>query len=129
VPNEGNLLTILAYLDANKQPFDGCKTYKLHLPANAPPNDFWAMTLYDTQTRAPLPSMGSTATVGSQTGVKPNNNGSYDIYFGPKPPKGYEKNWLETIPGKSWFTVIRIYGSEAEENEIEWDPSGIELID
>src|SRR5210317_1885823 len=119
----------IAYLDAKKQPFDGSKTYKLHLPANPPANDFWAMTLYDTQTRAPFPSMGGKATLGSQTGVEPNEDGSYDIYYGPKPPKGFEKNWLETIPGKSWFTVIRMYGPEQPWIDKEWRPSEIELVE
>ena len=44
----------LAYLDANKKAFDGSKTYKLHLPPNVPVNNFWAVTIYDTQTRSLL---------------------------------------------------------------------------
>jgi hypothetical protein len=127
IPGKGSDYGI-AYLDANKQPFDGSKTYRLHLPANPPANDFWAMTLYDTQTRAPFPSMGGKATVGSQTGVKPNKDGSYDIYYAPRPPKGYETNWLETIPGKSWFTVIRMYGPEEKWINKTWRPSEIELV-
>jgi len=73
--------------------------------------------------------MGGKATVGSQTGVEPNEDGSYDIYYGPKPPKGFEKNWLETIPGKSWFTVIRMYGPEQPWIDKEWRPSEIELVE
>ena len=44
----------LGLLDANKQAFDGSKTYRLHLPPNVPVNDFWAVTVYDTQTRSQL---------------------------------------------------------------------------
>src|ERR1700722_7454634 len=44
----------MAYRDATKQAFDGSKTYKLHMPPNVPVNDFWAVTLYDTQTRSML---------------------------------------------------------------------------
>ncbi len=44
----------LAYLDADKKPFDRSKTYGLHLPEDGPVNDFRAVTLYDTQTRSPL---------------------------------------------------------------------------
>jgi hypothetical protein len=42
------------------------------------------------------PSLGS-----QNEGLKKNADGSYDIYFAPKPPKGEADNWLETIPGKS----------------------------
>ncbi len=44
----------LGTLDNNDQPFDGSKTYKLHLPPNVPVNNFWAVTIYDTQTRCQL---------------------------------------------------------------------------
>jgi hypothetical protein len=29
--------------------------------------------------------------------IKSNSDGSYDIFFGPKVPEGFENNWLETI--------------------------------
>jgi len=51
-------------------------------------------------------------TVGSQTkGIEKNADGPYDVYFAPKPPEGKEGNWLQTIPGESWFTILRMYGS------------------
>jgi hypothetical protein len=128
IPGKGSDYGI-AYVDSKKQPFDGSKTYNLHLPPNPPANDFWAMTLYDPQTRAPFASNQPKPTVGSQTdGIKVNKDGSYDIYYGPKPPKGFENNWLETIPGKSWFTVIRMYGPEEPWIKKEWRPSEIELV-
>ena len=127
IPGKGSDYGI-TYLDAEKEPFDGNKIYKLNLPANPPANDFWALTLYDTQTRAPFPSMGGKATVGSQTGVQPNSDGSYDIYFAPEAPKGFEKNWIETIPGKSWFTVIRMYGPLEPWIKKSWRPSEIKLV-
>ncbi len=48
------------------------------------------------------------AVIAVVAGVKKNADGSYDIYFGPKPPAGKEGNWLETVPGKSWFTILRM---------------------
>ena len=44
----------LAFVDAKKMPLDGSKTYRVHLPANPPAKDFWALTLYDNQTRSML---------------------------------------------------------------------------
>ena len=71
------------------------------------------VTIYDTQTRSQLQTDQQFPTVGSQDKVmKKNADGSYDIYFAPKPPKGHENNWLQTIPGNSWFIALRMYGPE-----------------
>jgi hypothetical protein len=119
----------LAYLDANKKAFDGSKTYKLHLPKDVPVNDFWAVTLYDTQTRSLLQTNQPFPTVGSQNkDMKKNADGSYDIYFAPKAPKGKEGNWLQTVPGKSWFTILRMYGPLQPWIDKTWRPSEIELL-
>lgn len=37
-----------------------------------------------------------------------NADGSYDVYFAPEAPEGKEGNWLQTLPGKSWFTILRV---------------------
>jgi hypothetical protein len=119
----------LAFVDAEKMPLDGSKTYKVHLPANPPAKDFWALTMYDNQTRSMLQTSQKFPTVGSQTeGLKQNVDGSYDIYFGPKPPKGYENNWLATVPGKGWFVALRMYGPLEPWIEKAWRPSEIELL-
>ena len=119
----------MAFVDADKNPFDGSKNYKLHLPPNPPANNFWAVTIYDTQTRSQLQTDQPFPTVGSQTeGMKMNEDGSYDIYFGPEAPKGFENNWLQTIPGKSWFPIFRVYGPTEEWIEKRWLPSEVEII-
>ena len=119
----------LAYLDANKKAFDGSKTYKLHLPPNVPVNDFWAVTLYDTQTRSLLQTDQRFPTVGSQSkAIEKNADGSYDVYFAPEAPKGQAGNWVQTVPGKSWFTILRMYGPLEPWFDKVWRPSEIELV-
>ena len=46
----------------------------------------------------------------NKSGLQQNNDGSYDIYFGPTPPAGQERNWLQTFPGKGWNVIFRPYG-------------------
>jgi hypothetical protein len=117
-----------AYLDAKKQPFDGSKTYKLHLPPNVPVNNFWAVTIYDTQTRSMLQTGQRFPTVGSQTkGIEKNADSSFDIYFSPKAPTGKENNWLQTVPGKSFFVILRMYGPLEPWLNKTWRPSEIEV--
>jgi hypothetical protein len=119
----------IAYVDSNKMPLDGSKTYKLNIPANPPAKDFWALTMYDNQTRSMLQTGQALPTVGSQTeGLRQNADGSYDIYFGPKPPDGYGNNWLETVPGKGWFVALRMYGPLEPWIEKTWRPGEIELV-
>ncbi len=128
VPGQGSDYAI-AFLDSQKKPLDGAKTYKLHLPPNVPVNNFWAVTMYDTQTRSQLHTSNPYPTLGSLgKGMKKNADGSYDIYFAPKPPKGKEGNWLETVPGKSWFTILRMYGPLTPWIDKTWRPSEIELV-
>jgi hypothetical protein len=119
----------MASLDADKKPFDGSKTYKLHLPPNVPVNDFWAVTMYDTQTRSQLQTSQKFPTVGSLTeGMAKNADGSYDIYFAPNAPVGKEGNWLQTVAGKSWFPLLRMYGPLEPWINKTWRPSEIELV-
>ncbi|TYC60059.1 DUF1254 domain-containing protein [Rhodobacterales bacterium] len=119
----------LAVLDSNQQPFDGSKTYRLHLPKDVPVNDFWAVTLYDTQTRSQLQTGQPFPTIGSQTdGMTRNADGSYDLFFAPEAPAGKEGNWLQTVPGKSWFTILRMYGPLEPWIDKTWRPGEIEPV-
>jgi len=129
VPGAGSDYGI-AYVDSKKEVFDGSKTYRLRIPPNPPAKDFWALTLYDNQTRSQLQTSQLFPTVGSQTkGIQKNADGSYDIYFGPKPPKGFENNWLETVPGKGWFVALRMYGPLQAWIDKTWRPGEIELVE
>ena len=101
----------MGMVDSEGRPLDGSKTYKLHLPPNIPVKDFWALTMYDTQTRCQLQTDQQFPTLDSyKEGMKKNADGSIDVYFSPVAPKGQESNWLQTIPGKAWFVAWRVYG-------------------
>ena len=71
-----------------------------------------AVDVYDTQTRS-LIQVESTihpALASNTDTLQANDDGSYDLYFGPEAPTGKDTNWVETIPGKSWFQLFRLYG-------------------
>ena len=119
----------IAYVDSEKQVFDGRKTYKLNIPADPPVGNFWAVTVYDTQTRSMLQTDQSFPTVGGNSdGLKKNDDGSFTIYFGPQAPEGYESNWVETVPGKSWFVALRMYSPLKPWIDQTWRPGEVELV-
>ena len=47
---------------------------------------------------------------GQTKGLLVNTDGSVDVYFGPQAPAGKEPNWIQTVPGKGWNTLLRLYG-------------------
>jgi len=90
-----------AFVDADKKPLDGSKTYKLHLPPNIPAKDFWSIVVYDNQTRSMLQTDQRLPAVGSQKGAVANPDTSVDVYFGPTAPAGHEANWCRPFPAKA----------------------------
>jgi len=120
----------VAYMDADGNPFDGGKTYKVHLPPNVPAKDFWSFTLYDNQTRAMLQTDQQFPGLdGNKKGLKQNADGSFDVYFGPQPPAGKEANWIQTVPGKGWNMLFRLYGPLKPWFDKTWRPSDPEVVE
>ncbi len=129
VPGKGSDYAMAAK-DSRGKPLDGAKAYRLRLPPDPPVKDFWAITMYDTQTRSQLQTDQQFPTLGSQDdGLQMNADGSCDIYFAPKAPAGQERNWLQSIPGKSWFIAFRVYGPTTPWIDQTWRPGEIEPLD
>ncbi|MFI6833602.1 DUF1254 domain-containing protein [Kribbella sp. NPDC050241] len=97
--------------DATGAPLDGARAYTLTLPAGIPAKTFWAIDIYDTQTRSLLQTDNPYPSINNRfTDVHTEDNGDTILTFGPTPPAQPDTNWLQTLPGKSWFPILRLYG-------------------
>jgi len=117
-----------AMVDSEGRALDGGRTYRLRFPPNAPAKDFWSLVLYDNQTRSMLQTDQQFPSLNSERGVKRNPDGSTDIYFGPKAPSGKQSNWIQTVPGKGWSVILRLYGPLEAWFDKDWQPGDIELM-
>ncbi|MEF3405105.1 DUF1254 domain-containing protein [Agromyces sp. CCNWLW203] len=106
--------------DSEGAPLDGAATYSLTIPANPPAKNFWSIDIYDTQTRSLLQSAEYPA-VSSLTGdLQVEADGSYVLWFAPTVPAGKESNWIPTLPGKSWWPLLRLYGPLETWFDLSW---------
>jgi hypothetical protein len=124
---------LFAMVDSNKQHFDGAKTYKVTLPKGIPEANFWSFTLYDNMSRSMLDTPQRFPRAGSQSYPSPaaeaSADGSTVVYFGPTQPSGVKRgNWIQTMPGKGWFTLLRLYSPLEPFFDKSWRPSEIELV-
>ena len=118
-----------ATTDSEGKPLDGSKTYKIHLPPNIPAKNFWSFVVYDNQTRSMLQTDQQFPSIGSQKkGIVINADTSVDVWFGPTAPKGHEANWVQTVPGKGWNSLFRLYGPLQPWFDKTWKPGDFELV-
>ena len=124
---------LLAMADAQKNYFDGAKTYKCTLPKDVPESNFWSFTVYDNMTRSMLDTPQRFPRAGSQSYPSPaaeaSADGSTTVYFSPKQPDGVKRgNWIQTDPNKGWFVILRLYSPLEPFFMKKWRPSEVELM-
>ena len=116
--------------DAAGEYLDGGKTYSVTLPGPVPVNNFWSFMVYSGQHRSMLETDQKLAGLDSNNpSIKPNADGSYTMWFGPKAPQGLEGNWIQTMPGKSYNVLLRLYGPLQPSFDQTWKLGDFELID
>jgi len=99
--------------DSHGEPLRAGKTYRLRVPKDMPAREFWSLTVYDRRTWAFIKTPSGRAGLGSfnMNQMKKNEDGSVDLYFGPKAPNGLESNWIPT-EGHEPYVWLRLYGPE-----------------
>ncbi len=107
---------------------NGGRTYRLTVPKDVPVAQFWSVTAYDNETRC-FVDTGVQPDRSSRDPIATNPDGSVDIFFGPAAPAGKpESNWIQTRPGKGWFTYFRFYGPTEAYFDHSWMLPDIEPV-
>jgi hypothetical protein len=120
----------VAVKDGNGNYLDGSKTYKITLPGPVPAKAFWSFVVYDNLTRSLLETDQKLAGVDSTNqALKVDTDGSVTVWFGPTAPEGHEANWVQTMPGKGWNVLLRLYGPLEPWFDKSWKPGDFQLVE
>lgn len=119
---------LIATKDRSGANLDGSKTYRLHVPANAPVKQYWSVTAYDRQTHALIKNMDRASRASNNQQVAKNDDGSIDLYFGPKAPQGKDGNWVPTDPQRDFELMFRAYGPEKAFFDKQWTLTDLEPV-
>ena len=104
-----------AIRDKDGKAFDGGKTYRLTVPANAPVEQYWSLTAYDRQTHALISNMPRASRSSQIPEMQKNADGSVDVYLGPerrrarielgadRSRRGFELMFRAYAPTKAFF--------------------------
>jgi hypothetical protein len=116
---------MVAFQDSTGKPLYGGKSYKVSLPPDVPAKNFWSLTLYDGENSSGLDNCQPFPSLGSRDKPQANADGSIDLYVGGTAPSGKESNWLATVPGHGFFTILRLYGPTEASFDRTWKPGDL----
>jgi hypothetical protein len=117
-----------ASFDSSGQALGGSSNYKLHVPANVPVSQFWAVTVYSAETNALFFDLDRPTLDSLDTKLQKNADGSVDIFIGAKAPAGHDSNWIRIPAGKGFVPWFRFYGPQKPLFDKAWKMPDIEKI-
>ena len=124
----------MGFFDSRSFPFDGDKTYKVTLPARASPRARSGHSrVYDNQSRSMLDTPQRYPRAGSQNYPSPAAEAGRrrlnDDLLRPEATRRRQARELDPdVPGKGWFTVLRLYSPLESFFNKSWRWSELELV-
>ena len=104
---------ISAIADEDGKAVEAGKLYRIRVPKDTPAKQFWSITVYDNATWGFIMNPQDRSGLGmfNKDKMKVNDDGSVDIYVGPKAPDGLESNWIPSMDKKP-VIWLRLYGPD-----------------
>jgi len=100
---------LISIKDKDGKSYDGGMTYHLHVPPNVPVEQYWSVTAYDRETHALIKGVDRASRASNAADLEKNDDGSVDVWFGPKAPAGKGTNWVPTDPNRRFELMFRLY--------------------
>jgi len=122
-------IAMTAHLDGTGKPLDGAGQYIVHFDnGKTPPVDgLWSITLYNDKQLFPANPLDRHA-LGDRDKLKPNADGSIDIYVQNANPGGdKESNWLPAPKGP-FILVLRMYAPKQDVGAGRWAPPPVKRV-
>ena len=101
---------LISIKDKAGNAFDGGKTYRLTVSANAPVEQYWSATAYDRVTQALIRNMPRASRSSQIPEMQKNADGSVDVYFGGTQSKGARPGTRKDAP-----IAVVLFGGQASE--------------
>jgi hypothetical protein len=114
--------------DSEGRFLDGGSLYRLGVPAQVPAGQYWSATVYDRATYTFIRHVVRANRSSQSPDLHFNQDGSTDIWFGPRPPAGRETSWIPTRPGGQFIVCVRFYGPEKPLFDKSWSLPDIERV-
>jgi len=104
---------ISAIADKDGKALEAGKLYRIRVPKDTPAKQFWSINVYDNATWGFIMNPQDRSGLGmfDKDKMKVNDDGSADIYVGPKAPDGLESNWIPSMDKKP-VIWLRLYGPD-----------------
>ena len=100
----------VATVDSEGNGLDGKQDVRIHLPPSIPAKQFWSFVVYDNETRSMLNRCPVPEHRQQQQRHRCERGHLGRRLIGPIAPAGHESNWVQTVPGKGWNVLLRLYG-------------------
>jgi hypothetical protein len=117
-----------SYKDRGGSWLSGASHYRLVVPPYVPVKQFWSFTVYDNDTRALIENPSRRADISSRDNLQFEADGSVILHFSPTAPAALERNWIETVPGRGWFTYFRLFAPTERYFDTSWQLPDIERL-
>ncbi|MCY1483568.1 hypothetical protein D9M68_171490 [compost metagenome] len=119
---------MLTIHDKDGNDLQGGNTYRLRIPANPPVRQYWSVVAYDRATHALIRDMPRSSRASNMPDLQKNQDGTLDIWFGPKAPAGKESNWVPTQADGAFELLFRFYGPQQPLFDKSWVLPDLEKV-